>query len=382
MTAKHREETAPFQTSDARAVAHFLSRADIRIGGERPWDIAVHERSLFRRVLRQGSLGLGESYVDGWWDCDALDAMFHRLLSAGLPQGLRNWPLVLGAIRARAFNLQRKSRAFVIGTRHYDIGNDLYAAMLDRRLAYSCGYWKRASSLDEAQEDKLDLICRKIGLAPGMRVLDIGCGWGAFVKYAAEKYRVQAVGTTVSKEQAALAAESCTGLPIEIRFADYRDLNERFDRIVSLGMIEHVGYRNYGTYMKIVHDCLADDGLFLLQTIGSLRSTVSSDPWIGKYIFPNSMLPSIRQLAEATEGLFVTEDLHNFGPDYDKTLMAWWRNFDDHWPQLRERYGEPFYRMWTYYLLSCAGSFRARWNQLWQIVYSKRGVPGGYAAIR
>jgi cyclopropane-fatty-acyl-phospholipid synthase len=289
---------------------------------------------------------------------------------------------VLGAIRARAFNLQRKSRAFVIGTRHYDIGNDLYAAMLDRRLAYSCGYWKRASSLDEAQEDKLDLICRKIGLAPGMRVLDIGCGWGAFVKYAAEKYRVQAVGTTVSKEQAALAAESCTGLPIEIRFADYRDLNERFDRIVSLGMIEHVGYRNYGTYMKIVHDCLADDGLFLLQTIGSLRSTVSSDPWIGKYIFPNSMLPSIRQLAEATEGLFVTEDLHNFGPDYDKTLMAWWRNFDDHWPQLRERYGEPFYRMWTYYLLSCAGSFRARWNQLWQIVYSKRGVPGGYAAIR
>jgi len=382
MATQQLEQAAPFETSEARTVARLLAGADVRIGGDRPWDITVHEPLTFRRLLSQGSLGLGESYLDGWWDCEALDAMFYRVLSAGLPRGLRNWPLVLGSIQARVFNLQRRSRAFVIGERHYDIGNGLYAAMLDRRLTYSCGYWNRAFTLDEAQEDKLDLICRKIGLAPGMRVLDIGCGWGAFVKYAAEKYRVEAVGTTVSKEQAALAKELCAGLPVEIRFADYRDLSERFDRIVSVGMIEHVGYRNYGVYMKIVHDCLADDGLFLLQTIGTLRSTTSTDPWIKKYIFPNSMLPSIRQLAKATEGLFVTEDLHNFGPDYDKTLMAWWRNFDDHWPELQGEYGERFYRMWKYYLLCCAGSFRARWNQLWQIVYSKRGVPGGYAAIR
>jgi len=382
MATQQLEQAAPFETSVARTVARLLAGADVRIGGDRPWDITVHEPLTFRRLLSQGSLGLGESYLDGWWDCEALDAMFCRVLSAGLPRGLRNWPLVLGSIQARVFNLQRRSRAFVIGERHYDIGNGLYAAMLDRRLTYSCGYWNRALTLDEAQEDKLDLICRKIGLAPGMRVLDIGCGWGAFVKYAAEKYRVEAVGTTVSKEQAALAKELCAGLPVEIRFADYRDLSERFDRIVSVGMIEHVGYRNYGVYMKIVHDCLADDGLFLLQTIGTLRSTTSTDPWIKKYVFPNSMLPSIRQLAKATEGLFVTEDLHNFGPDYDKTLMAWWRNFDDHWPELQGEYGERFYRMWKYYLLCCAGSFRARWNQLWQIVYSKRGVPGGYAAIR
>jgi len=382
MATQRLEQAAPFETSVARTVARLLAGADVRIGGDRPWDITVHEPLTFRRLLSQGSLGLGESYLDGWWDCEALDAMFCRVLSAGLPRGLRNWPLVLGSIQARVFNLQRRSRAFDIGERHYDIGNGLYAAMLDRRLTYSCGYWNRAFTLDEAQEDKLDLICRKIGLAPGMRVLDIGCGWGAFVKYAAEKYRVEAVGTTVSKEQAALAKELCAGLPVEIRFADYRDLSERFDRIVSVGMIEHVGYRNYGVYMKIVHDCLADDGLFLLQTIGTLRSTTSTDPWIKKYIFPNSMLPSIRQLAKATEGLFVTEDLHNFGPDYDKTLMAWWRNFDDHWPELQDEYGERFYRMWKYYLLCCAGSFRARWNQLWQIVYSKRGVPGGYAAIR
>ncbi len=382
MATQQLEQAASLETAEARTAARLFSGADVRIGGDRPWDITVHEPRAFRRWLSQGSLGLGESYLDGWWDCDALDAMFHRILSAGLPRGLRNWPLVLGAIKARVFNLQRGSRAFVIGEQHYDIGNDLYAAMLDRRLTYSCGYWKRAFTLDEAQEDKLDLICRKIGLAPGMRVLDIGCGWGSFVRYAAEKYRVEAVGTTVSKEQAALAKDLCAGLPVEIRFADYRALNGRFDRIVSVGMIEHVGYRNYGVYMKIVHDCLADDGLFLLHTIGTLRSTTSTDPWIGKYIFPNSMLPSIRQLAKATEGLFVTEDLHNFGPDYDKTLMAWWRNFDDHWPELQEKYGERFYRMWTYYLLCCAGSFRARWNQLWQIVYSKRGVPGGYAAIR
>lgn len=374
--------TARRAAPEAGAVEGLLARADIRIDGDRPWDLQIHDSRMFRRVLSQGSLGLGESYMDGWWDCAALDEMILRILRARLHQELWTWPLFWGVVKARVFNRQRKSRAFVIGERHYDIGNDLYKAMLDRRMVYSCAYWKRASTLDEAQEHKLDLVCRKLGLQPGMRVLDVGCGWGSFVKYAAETYGVEAVGTTVSKEQLALARALCAGLPVEIRLSDYRDLSGRFDRIVSLGMIEHVGYRNYQRYMTIVHECLAGGGLFLLQTIGTLRSTTTTDPWIEKYIFPNSMLPSIRQLAEASEGVFVMEDFHNFGADYDKTLMAWWRNFDAGWDELKDNYDERFYRMWTYYLLSCAGSFRARWNQLWQIVYSTNGVPGGYDAVR
>ncbi|MFO7976684.1 MAG: cyclopropane fatty acyl phospholipid synthase [Candidatus Hydrogenedentota bacterium] len=382
MTRQNLDQTTAFDTREARAVENLLARADIRIGGDRPWDITVHDPRVFRRVLSQGTLGAGESYMDGWWDCDALDEMIERILSERLSQELWSWPVLVGLVKARLLNPQSKSRAFVIGERHYDIGNDLYKAMLDRRMVYSCGYWRRASTLDEAQEHKLQLICEKIELKPGMRILDIGCGWGSFVKYAAENYNVEAVGTTVSKEQLALAKELCAGLPVEIRLSDYRDLDERFDRIVSVGMIEHVGYRNYRNYMRIVHECLADDGLFLLQTIGTLRSTTSTDPWIGKYIFPNSMLPSIKQLAQASEGLFVTEDIHNFGADYDKTLMAWRRNFDSRWRDLESNYDERFYRMWKYYLLTCAGSFRARWNQLWQIVYSKKGMPGGYRSMR
>lgn len=376
------QSTTVAYSSEERAVVGLLSQTDVQVNGDRPWDIRIHDRRTFRRVLSQWSLGLGESYMDGWWDCEALDEFICRILSGGLSQDVWTWPLLAAFLKANLLNLQKRSRAFVIGERHYDIGNELYEAMLDRRMVYSCAYWKNAQTLDAAQEDKLELVCRKIGLRPGMRVLDVGCGWGSFVKYAAQRYGVTAVGITVSKEQAALANESCRGLPVEIRFQDYRELEGRFDRVVSLGMIEHVGYKNYRRYMEVVRRCLHDDGLFLLQTIGTLRSTTSTDPWIAKYIFPNSMLPSIKQLAEAAEGVLVTEDLHSFGADYDKTLTAWWQNFDAHWPELKDRYGERFYRMWKYYLLSCAGSFRARWNQLWQIVYARKGVSGGYNAVR
>jgi cyclopropane-fatty-acyl-phospholipid synthase len=225
-------------------------------------------------------------------------------------------------------------------------------------------------------------VCKKINLQPGQRVLDIGCGWGSFAQYAAEEYGAEVVGITVSKEQVELGRERCKGLPVEIRLQDYREINEPFDHIISLGMIEHVGSKNYRTYMQTAHRCLKDNGIFLLHTIGSNRSVRTTDPWIEKYIFPNSQLPSIRQLALAAEGLFVMEDWQNFGVHYDKTLMAWYQNFDTGWDELKSTYSERFYRMWTYYLLSCAGSFRARKNQLWQIVFSKQGIPGGFVPPR
>ena len=361
----------------------LLSSAGIEIDGNNPWDIRVHDKRTFGRIFREGSLGLGESYMDGWWDVPRLDQFVHRALRSGLDrQVARNLPSAVRAIMARVFNLQSRGRAFMVGEQHYDTGNELFEAMLGKYMAYSCGYWREAKDLDEAQEAKLDLICRKMGLAPGMLILDIGCGWGTFMQYAVKKYGVKAVGITVSKEQADYARVACAGLPVEVRLQDYRDVNGQFDRIISIGMFEHVGYKNYRTYMEVVHRCLKDDGLFLLHTIGGATSVTMTDPWLGKYIFPNGMLPSITQISTAAEKLFVVEDWHNFGADYDKTLMAWHENFVKHWPKLQGRYDERFYRMWTYYLLSCAGSFRARRNQLWQVVFSKRGVDGGWRFVR
>jgi cyclopropane-fatty-acyl-phospholipid synthase len=365
-----------------RRIEELLAQADVAINGERSWDIRVHDEGLYARILAQGSLGLGESYMDGWWDCDQLDEFFRRVLEAQLDRKVKPTTDALRVARARLLNRQKLGKAYEIGRRHYDIGNDLYERMLDARMIYSCGYWKKAATLDEAQEAKLDLVCRKLDLAPGMRVLDIGCGWGGTARFASERYGVEVLGITVSNEQARFAEALCRGLPVEIRLQDYRKLEGCFDRVLSLGMIEHVGPKNYRTYMEVVRRCLRSDGLFLLQTIGGNRSVRQANAWTDRYIFPNSVLPSARQITSAAEERFVLEDWHSFGPDYDKTLMCWHRNFEAAWPSLRDKYGERFYRMWRYYLLSSAGGFRARTSQLWQIVFSPGGVPGGYESVR
>ncbi len=360
----------------------LLAHADVRINGDRPWDIQVHDDRFFNRVLSQGSLGFGESYMDAWWDSTELDVLVGKLLAADLDRKIAKHQMILPFLKARLVNLQSGTKAFEIGEKHYDIGNDLYGRMLDKRMVYTCGYWKDAQNLDDAQEAKLDLVCRKIGLKAGQKILDIGCGWGSFAKFAAEKYGAHVVGVTVSKEQVELANDRCRGLPVEIRLQDYRDVRDQFDHIISLGMFEHVGYKNYRTYMEVAARCLKDDGLFLLHTIGGNKSVTQNNAWIDKYIFPNSMLPSIKQIAGAIEGVFVMEDWHNFSAYYDKTLMAWFHNFETHWPEIKDKYNDRFYRMWKFYLLSCAGSFRSRKNQLWQIVLSKHGVKVGYQSVR
>ncbi len=364
-------------------VRELLAQADVRIGGDRPWDLHVHNPRFYRRVLGGGVLALGESYMDGWWDCQALDQFIARVVRAGLRHALGRSPRAqLLVLLAVVTNRQSRSRAFQVGERHYDLGNDLFDAMLDGRRTYSCGYWKDAESLDDAQNAKLDLICRKIQLEAGDLVLDIGCGWGSFLGFAAEEYGAHADGITISREQAAFARERYASLPVDVRLQDYRELKETYDHVVSVGMFEHVGPKNYRTFMEVAHRSLEDDGLFLLHTIMSNQSGHTIDPWTEKYIFPNSMLPSPEQVATSIEGLFVIEDVHNFGADYDPTLMAWYRNFVDGWPELARRYDKRFYRMWTYYLQTIAGSFRARRNGLWQIVLSKKGVPGGYRSVR
>ncbi len=360
---------------------HLLAEANIEINGDRAWDIQVHDGRLFQRVFARGSLGLGESYMDEWWDVQELDQFFHRILSARLDSKVRDPRIILLVLQSKLFNLQSLSRAFQVGQAHYDIGNDLFELMLDGRMTYTCGYWKNATDLDQAQEDKLDLVCRKIGIRPGQRVLDIGCGWGSFLKFAAQNYGAESVGVTISREQAELAQQNCAGLPVQIRLQDYRQLDEKFDHIISLGMFEHVGPKNYVKYMQVASRCLKEEGMFLLQTIGAPKTRHSPDPWINRYIFPNGLLPSMKDISRAVERRFILEDFHNFGAYYDKTLMAWFRNFNSNWEKISEKYGTRFYRMWKYYLLSCAGAFRARDIQLWQIVFSKNGIPGGYTPV-
>lgn len=364
----------------------LVGHTGIHINGDKPWDIAVHNPHTFRRIALRGSLGLGESYMDGWWDSVSLDSFFTHLLRGKIDTA---WVNAAGRgllyVASRVLNLQSIRRAFIVGEKHYDVGNDLYEAMLDSRLTYTCGYWKDANSLEEAQEHKLRLTCEKLKLSPGMRVLDIGCGWGSFAIFAAKEYGVSVVGITVSKEQIALGKKRAADLPVELRLLDYRDLpktyGKTFDRVVSLGMFEHVGQKNYNEYFSVVDEVLKDDGLFLLHTIGTNNRYNGPDPWINKYIFPNGVLPTPNQVVRASQESFIMEDWHNFGSDYDKTLMAWYHNLEKRWDTLPSHYDERFRRMWRYYLLMCAGAFRARHIQLWQVVFS-RGITGGYSSVR
>jgi cyclopropane-fatty-acyl-phospholipid synthase len=368
-----------------RIAQDLLSSAGVQIDGDQPFDVRVKDEAFYDIALPLGLTGLREAYVDGWWDTDQLDVLTYKATRQGIKLSHADTlTLTLANLSGRLRNRQNRKRSLQV-SQHYDLGNDLFQAMLDERMIYSCAYWKNANTLAEAQEAKLDMICRKVGLRPGMRVLDIGCGWGGFAKFAAERYGVSVVGVTISQEQVKLGSSVCAGLPVELKLEDYRELSSRveeFDAVVSVGMFEHVGYKNYRNYMKIVRRCLKPEGLFLLQTIGGNNSVASFDPWLSKYIFPNAMLPSARQIAEACEGIMVLEDWHTFGADYDRTLMEWFDNFDRHWPRLTHKYGERFYRMWKCYLLTCAGLFRAREIQLWQIVFTPKGMLGGYVSIR
>jgi len=378
-------QLAPADSAVPEALQALAAASGFRFNGDAPWDIRVVDARLYQRVLMKGSLGFGESYMEGWWECERLDQLFHRLLSTGADQAVARWTRVRAfaeALRQALINPQSSRRAHIVAERHYDLGNDLFETMLDPSLSYSCAYWQRAQTLEEAQRDKLDMICRKLDLKPGERLLDIGCGWGGLAHHAARAYGVEVLGITVSKEQQALARQRCAGLPVEIELMDYRDLDGQFDKVVSVGMFEHVGARNYPPFFAIAQRLLKDQGLFLLHTIGSYRQSRRLDPWINKYVFPNGQLPSAAQIAQSLEKHFLIEDWHSFGADYDRTLMAWWENFQAGWPRLEQKYGTRFYRMWKYYLMSCAGFFRSRQGQLWQLVLAKRTRSAVYRPVR
>ena len=363
-------------------IKDMLAHIEVEVGGKNPWDIQVHDKRFYNRLLRDKNLGLGESYMEGWWDCPRLDEFIYRILTGNLEERMkRSIKSLLPFITAFFFNQQSVRRHHIIAEKHYDTGNELFLSFLDPYNQYGCAYFDGTCDLAEAQMKKLDMICKKIHLSESDHVLDIGCGWGGFAKYVAERYACHVTAVNISEEQIRYAKNFCRDLPVVVINRDYRSIEGTFDKIVSIGMFEHVGYKNYKLFMQMAHRSLAEGGIFLLHTIGGNESRIKCDPWITKHIFPNGMLPSIKQISKAIEGLFVMEDWHNLGPHYDKTLMAWNENFQKSWPELAGKYDYKFKRMWEYYLLSCAGAFRARNIQLWQIVLTRYATEQPYCGI-
>ncbi len=361
-------------TTWKKVFVDLLELAGIRVNGPNPWDIRVHDERFYARALNEKNLGMGEAYMDGWWDCRRLDEFFYRIIMAGLPEKTkRNIKIILLLLRAYLFNLQSVRRVIQVAQTHYNFGNDLFLSFLDPYMQYSCGYFRDTDDLNQAQINKLDLIVAKLNLKSSDHLLDIGFGWGGLARFVAEKVGCKVTGVNISSEQIHFAKRFCAGLPVNFVHSDYRNIHGQFDKIVSVGMFEHVGSKNYGAYMDVIERVLKPEGIFLLHTIGINESYVTTDPWIDRYIFPNGQLPSMAQIGKAIEKRFVMEDWHNFGPDYDKTLMAWNARFQKAWPTLEKKYDNRVKRMWEYYLLSCAGVFRSRQNQLWQIILTKTG---------
>ena len=375
--------------SARQEIADLLRTADIEIGGSRPWDLQVHDERFYRRVLAEGSLGAGESYMDGWWDVERLDEFFARALAVRIDRQIRTPTMLWQVLLSRLVNPQSRRRSRNVAERHYDLSDRLYRAMLGPTMQYTCAYYGvdgHLETLNEAQRAKLTLIARKLHLEPGMRVLELGGGYGELARYLAAEHECQVVSYNISSRQVEYARQLCQGLPVEILQQDYREAaaeTGRYDRVVSIGMLEHVGPINHRAFFELVKTRLVVGGLALVHTIGGNESRTSIDRWITRYIFPGGVIPSAAQLTQAQEGLLVLEDWHNFGPDYDRTLMAWATNFMAAWPELRqsEELDERFFRMWRYYLLSCAGAFRARGLNLWQLVLSHGDIPR-YVPVR
>lgn len=373
-------------------VRKILDESDIEVNGPSPCDIQIHDTRFYNRLMSEGSLGLGESYMDGWWEVKDLEEFLYRILvwrHKRFNSPMLRWARMWFDVKRFLFNLQTPLRSKEVIDVHYDLPPDLYQDMLGETMAYSCAYWKDANSLDQAQRNKLDLICRKLELQPSDRVLDLGCGFGSFSRFAAENYGCSIVAVTLSANQAAYAREFCKDFPVDIHVTDYRNVDQysdgrKFNKVASIAMFEAIGRKNFRSHMEIIDKVLPESGIWLLHTIGD--NICSSDPWLEKYIFPNGELPTVGQISKSVLGLFDMEDFHNFGLDYQRTLAEWEVNFRKRWEGIRERnvklYTERFFRMWIYYLNCCQAAFRSRNMLLWQLVMSKAYFSQGYQSVR
>ena len=372
----------------------IANQIGVEINGPNAWDIQIHNESLYSRLFRDGSLGAGESYMDGWWDCNDLVELSFRvaknnlLLESGLP-------LFVHTTRSFLLNLQNKIRARIVGECHYDLPIPLWEKMLGASMIYTNGIWQDTDDLDTAGFAKYDLVCRKLELKKGDTLLELGCGWGAFLKYAATHYGCRCTGVTISKEQAKYASELCQSLPVKIHHCDYRDRDVynpddiKYDAITTLGMTEHVGRKNYRQCMQIIYEQLRDCRLFLLESSGNSKES-APDMFIQKYIFPYLDMPTVGSIDKYTRDFFVLEDMQTVSVDYAKTIIAWSNNFKKYWSDFdlsENTFGglskNQFYRMWVYYLDCCAGVLKARTEtQAWQFLFSKGHLTNGYRSVR
>jgi cyclopropane-fatty-acyl-phospholipid synthase len=363
-------------------VEEILDAAEIEINGSAQDSIQIHNPNFYKRVVQFRELGLGESYMDGWWECQAMDQMLTKLLNSDVHKRLKlSIPILWHFAKSILLNRQTLTKAAANAKFHYNIGNDLYERMLDREMVYSCAYWDGSPDLEAAQIAKMDLICRKLKLEPGMKLLDIGSGWGGFLRYTVKNYGVVGTGISPADQQIILAKEKSRGLNIEFQQLDYRKLTGKFDRIVSIGMMEHVGPKNYKTFFQKCEDLLEPNGMMLHHTITANTPTNSTNPFFDKYIFAGGILPSLTGLARSSEGKFIIEDVHNFGPDYDKTLMQWYKNINAKWSEIPQ-YDLRFRKMWNFYLLASAAAFRSRSIQLLQAVFRPPHAAGKYLSVR
>ena len=371
-------------TSPERLVPEIFASADVAVNGSRPWDIQVHHHLFYKRLAAGGSMALGESYMDGWWDCEALDQFFARILRLRLDhQAKKSLKILWCAVKAACTSSPGRFRAFAIGRRHYDIGNDLFSLMLDKWMNYSCAYWKDAGDLDEAQESKMDLICRKLQLQPGMRILDVGCGWGGLAAYAAKHYDVEVLGITVSREQIKLARQRCEGLPVTIKLEDFRRMKGTFDRIVSVGMFEHVGGRS----LSHLH---AHDPP-LPKTRGAFSAAHHRWQPISAFLRPLDFqihLPKLHAAIQPTDFIGSRKNFWYWKTGTASVLTTIPRCWLG--TKILRRTGTTSRMLMTDVFSACGhttcwpapGPSAPARNQVWQIVFSNNGVRSGYEGVR
>ena len=351
---------------------------NITINGNNPQDIIVTNNKFYNMALTNGELGVSESYMYGYWYSNDLYSTIYQLCSNYKSISYYDFNIndVLSILSRKIFNQQTISRALVDVQSHYDIGNDLYTRMLDKNMQYTCGFWQDTNDLDTAQLQKMKIIGQKLNLKPGDTLLDIGCGWGYLINYLSKEYNVKGLGITLSEEQLSYAKnEFKNNENVDYKLMDYRNIpkNMKFNKIVSFGMLEHVGVKNYNDYFNIVYDHLENNGLALIHTIGrqsNITNAQATSDFIDKYIFPGSYIPCWEELSPIVSRKFFIHDWHNFGQYYNKTLLAWHKIINSKWNEI-PNYNEEFKKMWNFYLISSAVSFELCHLKLWQILISK-----------
>jgi cyclopropane-fatty-acyl-phospholipid synthase len=352
--------------------------------------IRVHSPAFYRKIVRAGTIGAGEAYMDNLWSCDELPALIRIMVrnqetQHNLEGGVARLAGMVQRVRHRLNdNSRRGSRRNIAA--HYDLGNDFYRLFLDPTMAYSCGFFADPdSTLAEASVAKFDRICRKLGLLPGMSLLEIGTGWGGFALHAARHYGCQVTTTTISQKQHDYAAARvrAAGLAdrITLLLEDYRELSGQFDRLVSIEMIEAVGHRHLPTFFAVCGERLKPTGMGLIQAITVPDRVypryLKTPDFINRYIFPGGCCPSLAALAQAaaTTDLALV-DCEELTPHYARTLREWRRAFRERLDEVRALgYGERFIRMWDYYLCYCEGGFAEQFTGLWQLLYAKPDCP-------